>query len=450
MMPRSARPLPLFFACFGSAALVALACSSNASDDDSSPGAGGSSANSGGTTGGSGANASGGSANATSTGGSSANGGGTTATGGSGATTATGGAGGTTGGGTANGGSANSTSSGGSGAYPTSACEGLPFDTAGEGGESSMSCTGVSNEAEAVPIDLFIMMDRSISMANLVPGTNMTRWDALVEAVREFTQSDAGDDIRAGLGFFGASGENDTEIDCAVGNYSTPAVAIGTLADVGDDIVTAMTNMVPGGLTPAGPALEGALAYASSWAANNPGRATAVVLVTDGYPTQCEPQAISDLAALAEQAHVNKPYVRTYTIGLGGDVNLDAIAESGGTHAAFKVDEGDISSSFVTALHNVADTALACEYALPPPPSGNQKLDLSKVQVTYTPAGDAPTEEIPAIPSIASCSGATNGGWYYDNPDAPTSIEVCPCTCARFDAGKVDVRVGCKPRIGPR
>ncbi|HEV8550643.1 MAG TPA: hypothetical protein VGQ57_16470, partial [Polyangiaceae bacterium] len=59
-------------------------------------------------------------------------------------------------------------------------------------------------------------------------------------------------------------------------------------------------------------------------------------------------------------------------------------------------------------------------------------------------------EEIPALPGPASCSEAKNGGWYYDDPSAPTSILVCPCTCARFGAGRVDVRVGCKPRIGVR
>ena len=450
-MPRFSRPFPALFAVFGCLGLVALACSSNSSDDDSSSSSGGSSAK-GGSSAASGGSTSGGSANAS--GGSSAQGGGSGASGGSGGTSSGGTAnatsGGTSSGGTSSGGTANATSSGGTGAYPAEACDGLPFDSAGEGGDGSMSCTGVSNEAEAVPIDLFIMMDRSMSMSNPVPGTNMTRWDALVAAVQEFTTSDTTDDIRAGIGFFGASGENETEIDCNVGNYSKPAVGIGTLSDVGADIVTAMENMTPGGLTPSGPALEGALAYAASWAGDNPGRATAVVLVTDGYPTQCQPQAVDDLATLAQQAHMNKPYVRTYVIGLGGDYNLDAIAVGGGTHAAFKVDEGDISTSFVSALHNVADTALACEYALPPAPSSNQKLDLGKVQVTYTPAGDAPTEEIPAIPSIASCTDATNGGWYYDNPDDPTSIEVCPCTCSRFGAGRVDVRVGCKPRIGPR
>ena len=450
MMFRSSRPFaPLFITLLGYG-LVAAACSSNSSDDTSLVGAGGSGAKggSGGTSGssakgGTGGSATGGTAATVSSGGSS-NG---TSTGGSSNATSTGGSSNATG----TGGSSNATGSGGSGAYPADACMGIVKDSAaGQGGDGTDSCAGVSNEAEPVPIDLFIMMDRSVSMGNLIPGTSMTRWEALQGAVRQFAENTNGDDIRAGIGFFGITGGNDDVIDCNVANYSKAVVDIGDLATVGPDLVAAMTDMAPGGLTPAGPALTGALEYAAAWAKDHVGRATAVVLVSDGYPTQCQPQSITDLAMLAKTAHLNAPYVRTYAIGLGGDVNLDAIALAGGTHAAFKVDEGDIGASFVNALHNVANTKIACEYALPPPSDGSQALDTSEVSVTYTTAGDASTEEIPSISSINSCANSPNGGWYYDNPVDPTSIEVCPCTCTRFEAGRVDIRVGCKPIVGPR
>jgi len=277
----------------------------------------------------------------------------------------------------------------------------------------------------------------------------MTRWEALQQAIQTFVDSGDNGDIRAGIGFFGLTGGNDDAIDCNQSNYSTPTVEIGPLDDVGPDLVSAMTEMQPGGLTPEAPALAGALDHAAAWAKENPGRATAVVLVSDGYPTQCEPRTLSGLSDIAERAHLNAPYVRTYVIGLASEYNLDAVAEAGGTHKAFLVDKGDITSSFASVLHNVANTKLACDYALPPAPDTTKKLDLDKVQVTYTTADDE-TEEIPSVPNLASCAASANGGWYYDNPTNPTSIEVCPCTCTRFDAGRVDVRVGCKPRVGVR
>jgi hypothetical protein len=442
------RPLASSAATRVATALLVAACSSNNADDKRLDSAGGSGAvgtggsssgGKGGTTGGSSGSGSGGSANASS-GGS----GGTTGASGGSANASSGGSGNASAGGSSNAGS------GGSGAYPTDACDGLEFAPGGQAGEGSEACSGVSSEAEPVPVDLFIMMDRSVSMANKLPSSETTRWEALQAAVEAFATSNNGDDIRAGIGFFGITGGNDDAIDCDTDRYSTPAVDIGDLAEVGSDLVAAMADMRPGGLTPVGPALAGALEYASAWAEDNVGRATAVVLVSDGYPTQCQPNTVSGLAEMAELAHENAPFVRTYVIGLGADFNLNNIALGGGTHEAFIVDEGDFASSFTDALHNVANTKIACEYALPPPPDGSQTLDLEKVQVTYTTAGDETTEEIPALASINGCGVSANGGWYYDNPADPTRILVCPCTCSRFGAGRVDVRVGCRPRIGPR
>ncbi len=439
-MLRPHRPLPSFTATLLTLGAVIVACSSNNSDDGGLDSAGGTGAV------GTGGSSSGGKGGAT--GGSSSGGKGGTTGGSSGTSGTTGGSANASSGGSGNassGGSSNA-GSGGSGAYPTDACQGVDLDSAGQGGDGA--CTGVSGEAEAVPVDLFIMMDRSVSMANTLPDSTTTRWEALQAAVEAFTSSDG--DIRAGIGFFGVTGGSDDQIDCDTDRYSTPSVAIGDLADVGSDLVSAMAEMQPGGLTPAGPALAGALEYATAWAEDNVGRATAVVLVSDGYPTQCQPQTVSGLADIAEAAHENAPFVRTYVIGLGGDFNLDSIALAGGTHQAFLVDEGDFTSSFANALENVANTKIACEYALPPPPDGSQTLDLTKVQVTYTTADDETTEEIPSLTSINGCGASTNGGWYYDDLENPTRILVCPCTCSRFEAGRVDVRVGCRPTIGPR
>jgi hypothetical protein len=437
-MTRS-RPLLPIATLLSLAGALGIACSSK-DPDTGLAGAGGSGAVGSGATGGS---ARGGSSSGSSGRGGSAATGGSSASGGSGNSTSSGGSGNST----SSGGSGNSTSSGGSGAYPTDACSGLPFDVDGQGGADG-ACTGVESEAEPVAIDLFIMMDRSISMDNLLPDKTKTRWQALHEAVEKFVATGADQDIRVGIGFFGITGGSDDAIDCDQSKYAVPAVEIGRLADVGSDLVAAMDDMQPGGLTPGGPALAGALEHAADWAKDNVGRATAVVLVSDGFPTQCQPQSQSGLAAIAEQAHSTAPYVRTYALGIGG-FNLDAIALAGGTHHAYKIDDGDLVNSFAAALGNVSNSRLACEYALPPPPAGNQKLDLQKVQVTYTTAG-GDTEEIPSVPGLASCSDAANGGWYYDDPTEPTNISVCPCTCARFDAGRVDVRVGCKPRIGVR
>lgn len=376
----------------------------------------------------------------TATGGSAARGGasGSSSSGGSAATTATGGSGATSG---TSGGAAGSAVSG-------DACRGLPLEDA-DGGAGVTACRGVSYEAEAVPVDLYLMMDRSISLSEIEPTTGATRWESLRTAIAAFIDEADDENLRLGLGFFGRTGGNDDALDCDPSFYATPAVEIGKPSDVGRDVVDALFTVQPGGFTPTGPALAGALQHASEWAANAPGRATAVVLITDGYPTQCDPRGISAIAELAEQAHSQEPYVRTFVIGLAAEFNLDSIARAGGTHQAYRVDAGDPSGSFLAALRNVSNSKLACSYEIPDPPVGTMKIDYDEVQVTYTSA-DKSLEEVPRITDYAACARNPNGGWYYDDPAAPTQILVCPCTCSRFEAGRVDVALGCKPSIGIR
>ena len=357
------------------------------------------------------------------------------------------------------------TSGGGGGSTATSeACKGLPIDASGVGqagatgpdsagapslDDGAQACNGVSVEAEALPVDVFIMMDRSQSMGLAVDGSAMTRWQALHDAVQSFTQDAGAAELRAGIGFFSLSGAGDDAEDCNQDMYAEPSVPIGLVSEVGPALVAAMDEVEPGGFTPTVPALRGAISYARTWAQDNPGRAVTVVLVTDGFPTQCD-NAPDQISQAARAGYESPERIRTFVIGVG-DVarfNLDNYARAGGTKNAYLTDAGDVTATFVAALNNITNRALACDYQLPPPPDG-MRLDPTKVQVVYTPAtGDA--EEVPSISSAAACAKNPNGGWYYDDAGKPSKITVCPCTCTRFQAGRVDVRLGCKPRLGLR
>src|SRR5262249_14585539 len=84
-------------------------------------------------------------------------------------------------------------------------------------------------------------------------------------------------------------------------------------------------------------------------------------------------------------------------------------------------------SPLFTALAQSGSSGLelSCTFAIPPPPDG-EALDPSKVNFVYTPAGGSPMT-IANVGSMAGCGAG--GGWYYDNPTAPTQIIVCPATC---------------------
>jgi hypothetical protein len=100
----------------------------------------------------------------------------------------------------------------------------------------------------------------------------------------------------------------------------------------------------------------------------------------------------------------------------------------------------------------VTSAKLDCSWAIPPAPPG-QTFDPGLVNVEFTPS--MPPQAMPKpiyyVPSAASCGAA--GGWYYDNPQKPTKLLVCPSTCTTIqadDAGKIDILFGCTTLTAPK
>ena len=344
------------------------------------------------------------------------------------------------------------TSTGGSGTIPTAACNGLTNTpaTTGEGGADSV-CVGTGQEAEPFPVDILLVMDRSTSMGYEVsPG--VTRLNLLSNAIQSYAADPDAADIGTGIVFFralGATSASESGGWCDPAEYATPDVPIGPLADNADEITTAIDAIEPGGLTPSVPALEGAVDYARAHARANPDRATVVALVSDAFPTECntDPSAQSDIA---EAAYEGDPSIPVYAIGVGASAqfNLDNVARAGGTREALMTEDGTAAEDFVAALRNITLSDLKCEFRLPDPPDGMElqtgNNDVN-VQMVYTPfSGEV--EEMPYVGSLGGCGSSTNGGWYFDNTNNPTSIRVCPCTCSRFGAGTLEIRIGCAPQ----
>jgi hypothetical protein len=97
--------------------------------------------------------------------------------------------------------------------------------------------------------------------------------------------------------------------------------------------------------------------------------------------------------------------------------------------------------SMATAV--VMNTPISCEYDIPPVPGGGA-IDPEKVNVAYTPGG-GPQQTIGNVPSLADCTPQL-GGWYYDDPQSPTQVILCPSTCSAVQGdpnGKLDVLFGC-------
>jgi hypothetical protein len=407
----------------------------------------------------------------------------------------------------------------------------------GAGGEAT--CAGEEHPAELVPIDMYVMLDRSLSM-NGATSTGDTKWQAITDALEAFVSDASSDGIGVGIQFFPANlpctndsdcgggtcyikacrlsrnsgttlpglvpcvrdadcpASGDTceplggcgdqscvsvgstcgnDIDCTaltsgvcasqtvctLSDYTTPVVPIGALPGNKQAVIDALDLYSPSpspfGLTPTGPALQGAITYAQAWGAAHPARKAIVVLATDGAPTGgCSPSRRAEIAALASVGAGATVPVQTYTIGVfssedpsnpdnsEGPDNIRAIAAAGKGQAFVLSDQGDVAAQFIDALNTVRGHGLACEFQIPESMAGKD-VDYGRVNVEFTPKAGAEAEVIPYLDDAKLCD--KQGGWYYtteSGSSTPNGIVACGATCDRLMGsvtGNVNIKVGC-------
>lgn len=152
------------------------------------------------------------------------------------------------------------------------------------------NCGSTSESVEPIPLDMYVMLDKSGSMAG-------SRWTAVTNALRTFvdTPSFAGTGIA--LDFFPLP--EGSSAQCPVSNYTDPTVPWGTLPGHAQAFKTGLASRSPTGMTPTRPALEGAIEYARQRAIAYPNHKVIVVLATDGAPNDCSStvQTVADAAA---------------------------------------------------------------------------------------------------------------------------------------------------------
>jgi len=359
----------------------------------------------------------------------------------------------------------------------------------GSGGMGSSSsspglCSAATTvKAQSTPLDLYIMLDQSGSMADEVAGGVM-KWTAVTNAIEAFVNSPDATGVGVGIQYFAVppGGSNGCPVTCKLNtdcpdgcgecwhyggveighcwnsvqpggggescdaaDYAVPEVEIGVLPENAQNIVDSMALHQPSTGTPTSAALAGAIEHAKDWAKLRPTHTVVDVLATDGDPTSCD-TSIPDIEAIAEDGATQKPAVRTFVIGVGSSTsNLNGIAAAGGTQHAYIVDtNADTNAQFLAALDDIRHVALACSFVIPLPSTGNP--DYSSINVQYSPGDGSTPEVLMEVPDVVHCPMVGNA-WYYDNPKKPTEIILCKATCDKISGdklGQVDVVLGCK------
>jgi hypothetical protein len=129
--------------------------------------------------------------------------------------------------------------------------------------------------------------------------------------------------------------------------------------------------------------------------------------------------------------------------------NLGSIARSGGTSAAYLVEDQDAATEVLAALNAIRGAAeVPCELEIPPAPS-SAALDYNQVNLSLSPSGGCDFESLFYVEHESECGA--DGGWFYDDAAAPSSVKLCPASCEQASLSRARLRfsVGCKTLLAP-
>lgn len=106
----------------------------------------------------------------------------------------------------------------------------------------------------------------------------------------------------------------------------------------------------------------------------------------------------------------------------------------------FSICADDWTTLFEQLATEVSEAAVPCTLEVPGASSG--EIDFGRVNVVYTPPGGGKAATLSNVGSESSC--ASKKGWYYDDPKAPTQINLCATSCEAATAGgALDIALGC-------
>ncbi|MEM9696133.1 MAG: vWA domain-containing protein [Myxococcota bacterium] len=319
------------------------------------------------------------------------------------------------------------------------------FDDGGDFGDDGESdglhgddtCGELVYTPERQPLSIFFAVDKSTSMRD------GGKWVDTRLAFLSFMSDRDADDINMALRFWPDEGCDES---CNSQRCAEPQVEMGSLGDPDHeaDLIDMFNAKQPSGLTPMEAALEGAERFALDYAAQvGSDEKVAVVFLTDGEPTVCS-QDVDEIADYAEEAYA-RAGVLTFAVGLEGSnpAQVDKIAAAGATDAAYFLGgAGNTRQALLEALQSIRSTAVECTFSIPEGTAG-RPTDPRLVNVRVT-DGSGERSFLANVGERDACGEAA--GWYYDNPENPMVIELCPASCESLKRGllELDIAVGCE------
>lgn len=123
-------------------------------------------------------------------------------------------------------------------------------------------------------------------------------------------------------------------------------------------------------------------------------------------------------------------------------VYADLVASTGGVSGDLCLQDFDpVFDELAQSV--IASAELSCEWEIPEPPDG-ETLDPARVNIDFVTKDDM--ELIGNIESSDMCKDVEKA-WYYDDPENPKKIMVCPTTCdwiRGFENAQIVLQFGCE------
>jgi len=314
----------------------------------------------------------------------------------------------------------------------------------GQGGSGEIitdfePCAETSQEATLVPVNMYIMVDKSGSMAD------MGKWDSTAAAFTAFFEDASSANLKVALRFWPEGACDD--MACDVDACATPAVPLDSLSNAAhrQDLIDAFGATMPQGPTPMSAALEGAVQWARDrQMAVGDSEQVVIILVTDGEPNGCN-EDIGFISGVAGDAFTTDG-IPTFAVGIEGSLEADmnAIAMAGGTDSGFFIGASNAEADLLAALQEIAGKSVDCSFPVPDSTEPGKDIDPRLVRVEYTPSGAGSPDLIDNTDGASDCDA---GGWYYDDPVDPTTITLCPDTCTDVqgdEMAQLAIALGCE------
>lgn len=241
------------------------------------------------------------------------------------------------------------------------------------------------------------------------------------------------------------------------------------------------TCIVPAGGTPTRAALVGTLDYAATVAKDNPASKTVIVMITDGEPSfYCGGKATGDVCNSCDDL-TNGCYTNgtgctdqvteidkitaviqgasgvggtnpksIFVVGVGTDLNNSTAFDDWSTASGNQgidlrnMTGASAASALLQSIESIRSASFSCAFDLPMPNNGT--VNPLATNVYYIDGSGSGAYLTRTSDGTSNTCAANTKSWYFDNPNQPKQIQLCPTACSALqqDAkATLQVEYGC-------